>query len=374
MLGEEMTEKEMDWIIRDLHENIGCADDEGFPSFLFDIVYGVDESDPYYNMVKIDTPKEVLNLKRKYVDFHEWLDALETYDAYLETLAEKYGSVEIVKETYNAGEAEEYVPAEPKLKPTKINKQYLRAGIIPPRNVPKPPKKINYHELAEKMFPIKGEIEDLNELPELYKEPPKRIKKQFDQTIKRLAGEYRQENIHNARKSEHAVNMIGTILDNMYQDKYNKSRKYHHVNSFTEFMNEYIEDLDQDPDFEAADINDRYVNTVSANHLISRGKAEEAEILQILYEHGIDFLGGKKSNEVVRIAREAIGYEKDERHMTKKELKKYKKKMAKREAILRGEIGENAELRHILTGNYLDSSIDDDDDDPMLRFTMSDLQ
>lgn len=373
-----MSEKEMDAIIADLHDRIGCADDDGFPPFLFDIVYGVDEDDPYYNQTKIEVPKEVLKLKRKYVDFHEWLDALDIYHDYLEILAEKYGSVSIVMETYNAGEVEEYIPTEPKLKPTKINKQYLRAGIMPPKKVPKPPMKIDFVNLVERMFPIEGEIEDINDAPELIVAPPKRVRKQFDAAIRRIAGEYRQENINAVMRTndkERTVSMLNTILDNMQRDRYDKNRKYKTANSFTEFLEHYMEDLDADPDFESDEITDRYVNTISSGHIIATKQAKDSEILKIFYQHGIDFMGGKKTNEAIRIAREAVGYDMDERHMSKKELKKYKKKMEKRNEILNHQVGENSALRHILTGNSLDSLIDEDENgDPMLRFGLNDLR
>ena len=80
--------------------------------------------------IKIEDEREVRGLKRRYPQYMDYVEAKLIYDDYMEKLYEKYGSKELFQLYEKAGMIEEYVPSEPKIKPTKLNKEFKKRGII----------------------------------------------------------------------------------------------------------------------------------------------------------------------------------------------------------------------------------------------------
>ena len=80
--------------------------------------------------ISIEDEKEVRGLKRRYPQYMDFVVAHNIYSEYMEKLYEKYGSKEMFELYEKAGVIEEYVPSEPKIKPTKLNKEFKKRGII----------------------------------------------------------------------------------------------------------------------------------------------------------------------------------------------------------------------------------------------------
>ena len=68
-------------------------------------------------------------------DYRKYLDELEIWEEYMDLLAEKYGSIELVEKGAEVGTIAEFVPRKPILKKTKRNKALLRAGVVPSRKL-----------------------------------------------------------------------------------------------------------------------------------------------------------------------------------------------------------------------------------------------
>ena len=129
----------MDELIQEYLQDLQAvadADDDRFPEFLFSYI-SQDFGDNYYERGMADTPllRDAKKIRRKYNDFFDFCDAMEVYREYMELLAEKYGSIKIVKQSAKEGMIDEYVPPKPKLKNTKKNRQLSAEGVIPSRKV-----------------------------------------------------------------------------------------------------------------------------------------------------------------------------------------------------------------------------------------------
>lgn len=359
--GKKGDEREMDEELYAEMEHVGSADDDGFPEFLFDVIYGVDESDRYYSIAtEGEIPKQILEMKRKYMDINEWIRALDDYEAYLEKLGDKYGGVDIVLESYNSGSLEEYLPAKPKLKPTKKNKQYLKAGIIPTPDYDLGVE-VDHRELAEAMFPYDPERGDLD-TEDMYLPVPKKIKNMLNRSSRRVLGEKRAENIYASSQNDGA-DLLKQLIDSYTHGEFNL------VESKSSYADQIADTIDaqyRDPDIEDFDLTSRE-SYISNGHAISKREEEEKQILTEMYALGIDFIGGKSSSHVVKLARKAVGYG-DSGPMTKKQMKKYKKRnKAERRMLERRNVTDPA-LATLLQSNRRRYS-----SDAITRMTVSDL-
>lgn len=82
-----------------------------------------------------DMIDRAMNIGGVIKDYRSYLDELEIWEDYMESLAEKYGSIELVERGAEMGVIPEFVPRKPVLKKTKRNKALLRAGVIPSRRL-----------------------------------------------------------------------------------------------------------------------------------------------------------------------------------------------------------------------------------------------
>ena len=117
-------------------EQIASKPDEAYPDYLFAPLtndFGID----YYNLGTIEDPmvSKARNLRRKYSNYFAYIDALEVYNDYKQYLIDKYGSWGVVKASMKIGTIDDFIPAKPKLKSKKINKEMLRSGITPSRKI-----------------------------------------------------------------------------------------------------------------------------------------------------------------------------------------------------------------------------------------------
>lgn len=80
--------------------------------------------------ISIEEEREVRGLKRRYPQYMDYVEAKLIYNEYMEKLYDKYGGEELFRLYEKAGSVEEFVPCEPKIKPTKLNKEFKKRGII----------------------------------------------------------------------------------------------------------------------------------------------------------------------------------------------------------------------------------------------------
>lgn len=111
-----------------------------FPNMLFDPVINLfDDGIGQQYWTTFDESNEVIdramNIKAKIKDYGTYLEYLDDWYAYMNSLAEIYGSIDIVLNGVADGVIKEFIPPMPTLKMNKTNKQIKRSGIIPSRKM-----------------------------------------------------------------------------------------------------------------------------------------------------------------------------------------------------------------------------------------------
>lgn len=80
--------------------------------------------------ITVEDEQEVRGLRRRYPQYTDWVEAINIYNDYMEKLYAKYVSKEVFDVLYKSGKITEYVPPEPKIKPSSLNKSLKKNQII----------------------------------------------------------------------------------------------------------------------------------------------------------------------------------------------------------------------------------------------------
>ena len=166
--------------------------------------------------VTIEEENEVRKLKRRYPKYTDWYDAKMVYDDYMEKLYQKYGGINTFNLLFKYGRIPEYVPPEPKIKPTALNKTLLKNKVILSPASKDKENTINLFELS------------FNELLELLGVDPN-VVEEYD--IKTL----------NKDKAKKAVVKFIEEFDKNANNKFAKSRDAAMLNGGIDFIMEYFE-------------------------------------------------------------------------------------------------------------------------------------
>lgn len=311
---------------------VSWADNESFPDFLWNPMFGVPETDNYYE-TSISASKlssDVTSLRRKYTDYFEWETAIAIWREYMQDLVDQYGSVEVVIDSANEGTIDAYVPVKPKLKPTKRNQNILKTGIVPVRTLWDTNLE-DVKETAEKTVPFDPEREDqFNEFA-MFDKIPDWAKKSIDKATKKNEERRRIDEAFNGLGRSAGVDFISSLLEKIQEGDFDFSEK----SKSSTPIKDRIEELEMEP-YKDEDIDSYNELHDSARMRILNGRKvrEEddraVEFVKDLYELGIDIVGtSKETIGHVRLARKQLGYDENPAYMTRKELKKYKKKMKK---------------------------------------------
>lgn len=340
-----------------------------YPEFLWNVQVNEEDTSYYDRAVNINAWKEVQTLKRKYYDPFEFMKAMEIYNEYMNHLLEKYASEFIIQSGAENGTIPEYVPAMPKLKPTKMNRQFMKCKNVPSHSIYRPSLG-TFKEISDKMYEkVINNGEELNAL-DLYDPPPKKFRKLIQRGAREISGLQRIENAYITSNRSEAYDFIIDTMNQFQNGRYSFDGRQENQ-SLLSIMKEMDREELLDPDIEEFRLknaqaryeNGRYVNNSETNSV---------EILANFYKNGIDLLGtGAKGKEgkVVRLARKAVGYNEDG-FMTKKERKEYKKRMKREKEYLKRK-DNDALLEKALLGNKLNYV--DMYDSGTISFSLSDM-
>lgn len=165
--------------------------------------------------VTIEEEEEVRKLKRRYPKYTDWYEAKMVYDDYMEKLYQKYGGINTFNLLFKYGRISEFVPPEPKIKPTTLNKTLLKNNVI---LSPKSKDRENTINLFELSF---------NELLELLGVDPNEVEEYDIKTI-------------NKDKKKGLIKFINEF-DKNANHKFAKSRDAAMLNGGIDFIMEYFE-------------------------------------------------------------------------------------------------------------------------------------
>lgn len=80
--------------------------------------------------ITVEDEQEVRGLRRRYPQYTDWVEAINIYNDYMKKLYAKYVSKEVFDVLYKSGKITEYVPPEPKIKPSALNKSLKKNQIM----------------------------------------------------------------------------------------------------------------------------------------------------------------------------------------------------------------------------------------------------
>lgn len=333
------------------------APDDIFPEFLFTTLKN-DFGDGYYekSIIDNDLAASIRGLRRRYSNFFEYAEALSIYNEYMDKLVEKYGSMSIIKNALKVGLLEDIVPAKPKLKNTRKNREFLKAGITPSRKVEKEIAPEEIVKLARAMYPDKtGESVDE---ADRYKKLDKKTRKMIRRHQERLAGAARKQNLYRSTSTSYGADFIIEYLNQVTKGEFNESGKRTDM-SLLDIIKEDEKYASLPPELIEDELNVG-ATKIAGGRLVYARDMQRMEIMKDLYGIGIDVIGayGKSMNkQAVKMLRSSLG---DTEPMTKKELKKLKKKNKRDRELLERRKDSDRLLEKTLLNNKFDLSSDGD--------------
>lgn len=359
-------------VIYDLLEKVNLVGDEDFPDWLFNSTYN-DFEDNYYDQsfAESELVSEIKKMRRRYNDFFDYMDAIDIYNEYMEAMVNKYGSMRTIKNALEVNLIEDPIPAKPKLKATKKNKLFLQSGVIPSR------KTDTLHldgeeirSLARKIQPDKdgSSVDEAD----MYKKLPKDVKEELKRASRRLSGETRKQNMYrtvgNNRGTDFIVEFLNNAKNGVYSSHQAKKSTDDSV-SIIDIAKDIIREKTVPPEL-LEDENSISRTVVYGNRLVNTRDKQQIEIYKQLLEEGFDVMHqlghsglDKKS---VKMIRNGIGATEP---MTKKEMKKMKKRTKKEAAKIKRRADASEVLQRTILGNKLDL----DDSSGMLNLRLKDI-
>lgn len=341
------------------------ADSELYPDFIWDVVFNEEDTAYYDRISSMSAWEGIRDMRRKYNDPFEYMAALDLYEDYFDYLCEKHGGEFIVMAGIDAGTLPDYVPARPKLKPSKSNKQFLRSNGVPVQFLGTPDVGI-YKEIGDTVF--NEVINDGEKLDPYETKIPKYMKKMIERSSREVSGLARIENVYLTNQQSQSYDFIVDIMESMHRGRYTSDGVKRDM-SIYDIIKEMEEEELLDPDIEAAKLREGQ-HTYKNGRYVSLEDEDKIKILKDMYAMGIDLIGGSgKGSRIVKLARKEVGYD-NTAYMTKKERKQYKKRAKKEKKFLKKK-DNDALLEKTLLGNRLD--LVRGVDDGTIRFSLADM-
>lgn len=352
------------------YEMIINSPDDIFPEYLFNPLVN-DFGDNYYEKGISNDPLIVKakSLRRKYSNYFDYMDAINIYNEYIDLLIDKYGSWSIIKNNNKVGLLDDILPAKPKLKKNRKNKEFLRAGIVPSRTHQEAvDPNLDFVELSRKAFPdtYGKEIDEMESL----KKPNKESRKMLRTMSDRISSQYRRRNLYSNVASNMGTDFIVEYFNQLSRGNYSEEGKYSE-RSIMEMYNEEMESRYSIPELVEDEILGNSPVLLNGR-LVKKKDSRQIEILGEFLEQGIDLLGTKTKNmnrNAVKLLRNKYNAY-DSTPMTKKELKKQKKRAKEERRRLEKRRDADSELNRILFKNKVSFH---DKDDNSISFKLRDI-
>lgn len=345
------------------------APDNIFPDFLFNPVFN-DFDDGYYqkSFVQNDLMASIKRLRRRYGNYFQWAEAMNIYEEYMETLVEKYGSMRVIKNALHYDLMPDPVPAKPKLKNNKKNRQFMNSGIVPSERI------ANVHldsdtviQMARQMFPdtMGNDIDEAVEFTKV----PKETRKRLSRIQTHMEGRQRRHNLYRSQNSNAGTDFIVEYLMNSKRGIYDRHGNYTGDDdmSLKEIVKE--QEIIDSTRPELLDDPSESTTVIRNGRLVNRREEQQLEIYKLLYEQGIDVIGAfgnSMSKKSVKMVRSHIG---DTEPASKKKLKKIRKRAEKEQEKIARRADNNRLLEETLLGNRFTMS----ETDNALSFRLKDI-
>lgn len=330
--------------------------DDLFPDWLFKPAFN-DFGDEYYerSFAESKIQLQAKRIRRKYNDFFQWQEAMTIYNEYMGEMVDKYGSLSVIKNSVEAETMPDFIPTKPKLKNNKKNREFIRTGKMPTVRVNDlPTSDDDIIALARQLYPdAMGEDIEAVYNPKM----TKREKKAYMKMQESSERQERRNNMYRRIGSSHGTDFILEYLNQAKQGVYDSSgvRKKNIFDDDSRSLAEKAKELEHiltTPQY-ILDEENATETDVRAGRIINRREQEQIEIYKILYEQGFNVIrsmSGRLNKRSVKMIRSQIGATEP---MTKKEMKKLRKRNKKDQERIQKRKDANSVLEKMLLGNKI---------------------
>lgn len=339
-----------------------------FPDFLWKPQLNEYEGDDYKLRGTCSNPNvlKAYTIRRKYSNYWDYIDAMDAYLDYVNYIDSAYGSFDMMKNAADNGMSIIYIPKKPKLTNKKSNKNLIRSGFTPSRLIED---FITDESLVEQaIMEIPSKEVSYDEDYQL----PKRIEKLHNKEVSSKIKTERVSSIYAQNSSGYMQGMDAIInfLNNPNTDSVeDRGRK---ASSFTEEM-ENLHEFDYIPQDVIDDMFAPQTSFISSSYIMNPEKQRQQNILAALTEAGFSFLDKSATSgmdkEVVRAVTRKYGASiSNYDDLTPKQIKKLKKKEAKKRKRSKERLIGDRRLQDLLLRNRAHFSRDDN-----LNFRLCDV-
>lgn len=366
--------------IKNMMRKIHKSPNENFPDFLLEPVqndfsdeYSIDKH-TYIDMglgkIEVNNGGEIMDsirdLKNRYKDYFEYIDALDRWKQYYNFIEDTYGNFDFFADMAINGGTTIPFKRKPKLKNAKKNKYLLEINV--------PISRIDREDglTDDQIKELGDELPDQIEIYEDYYEYITLLADFNKKEEKRLQ---RENRIRNYRKTS----SVGTpdsdafmayINGEVSSSNYGASINRRPLSDDIEAFHEY-DGLDEDLKRDAMGLRNKPVMDMSYGVLMETGQTKDeievyTELAKAGYEVGIMMKKSNMDRKAVKMITRSVGIEDD---VSPKKAKKLKKKRMKEERKLYESLSANESVRNILTKNRVSFNAEDS----MLSFTLKDI-
>ncbi len=327
--------------------------DDIFPEYLFNPMTN-DFGEDYYSKGVSNDPliMKAKSIRRKYSNYFDYIDAINLYNEYIDLLIDKYGSWSLIKNSYKVGMLDEILPPRPRLKKNRKNKEYMRAGIIPSRKYNEAvADDVDIPEVAREVFPNEFG-KDISE-DAAFEKPRKESRKILKKMKEELSAKSRRKNLYSNVGNNRGTDFIVEYFNQVNRGGYTEDGEYKEK-SISEIYRDQEDSL-LIPDELMDDALLSNTPIIVRGRYVKRSEVAQIELLKELYEAGIDLIGAKSKSmdrTAVKLLRRQLGAYSDG-PMTKKELKKWKKKNKEEKRRLERQADADSSMERILLKNKI---------------------
>lgn len=334
-------------------EFVANSPDNIFPDYLFNPMTNDFDEDYYAKGVSNDPLiMKAKSIRRKYSNYFDYIDAINLYNEYIDLLIDKYGSWSLIKNSYKVGMLDEILPPKPRLKRNRKNKEYMRAGIIPSRKYNEAIiEDVDILNAAREAFPNEFG-QDITE-DAAFEKPKKANRKILKKMKEELSAKTRRKNLYSTVGNNRGTDFIIEYFNQVNRGGYNEEGEYKEK-SISEIYKDQEDSL-LIPDILMDDALLSNTPIIVGGRYVKRSEIAQIELLKELYENGIDLIGAKSKSmdrTAVKLLRRQLGAY-DSGPMTKKELKKWKKKGKDEKRRLERQTDADSNLERILLKNKI---------------------
>lgn len=317
-------------LANEMIEKASKIDDQFYPDFLFEVQLNEFAGDDYRVRGTCTNPNVIkaYSIRRKYSSYWDYLDAMEIYLDYIAYIESVYGDFDMIKNAFDRGYGNIYVPRKPKLTNKKKNKLLLSTNFLPSRI--DEDYEININVLDMLISNVKE-----SEINKNYEET--KIDKRMIESL--LSSRERHDRIgsiysagvithENQRDADAIVALMNSSsIDNFIEDHSNG------IEGVGESL-EHLHDFDNIPEDILESMFEPSSAYISSAMLINDKDRKQLQILEALETAGYDFLSSSATRGIDRGAIRAITKKYSPKinydELTPKQIRKLKKKEAKR--------------------------------------------